>query len=203
MNSKQFLISLISMYIVSHASGQDNSASKGFYSTPYKTRSSGSFDKRTVLISFTYGFPNRLYNTASIKSYYSDFSGWGPVSARLEFAIAGEMGLSFIGQYAHRTLRSNSVSGSGYNAGVLYVYHFNKLIPVKKLDISVSSGIGIEQTRYIFHTANGSTKDDPTTRIRFYGSSCIRFYPAKWFGLSVEIGSIGFSPIHCGITFRL
>jgi len=177
-------------------------ASSGFYATPYASRNIGSFDKQTHLVSLTYGFPNTLD--------YADFlfggssSGIGPVNLRYEFAVRDEVsvGLAVGGAFKKWDFGGGvETKVTGISASPLGFYHFNKLIPVKQLDVYAGVGANVN---YIAYKYNDDLVDDDN-EIEVYPTALVgaRYYFADNFSGLVEIGGSSFSIIKIGLSVRL
>src|SRR5690606_35100933 len=114
---------------------------KSFYQKSYESRNNGTFDQSTSLVSFGLGIPSIYTGT-----YYNQ----SPI---------------FYGKYEHGFLRDEVGLGGYLSAGwgnykfgngprykynsfsfaVLGYYHFNKLIPVEKMDVYAGAGLGFSR----------------------------------------------------------
>ena len=173
---------------------------KAFYNSPYKTRNSGSFDARYSILSFGLGAPNK-----AVQDTYAGWSRSGSpvVYAKYEHVIIEEVGIG--GQVA--------LSGGSYKAGndkvkifafhmaVLGYYHFNKLIPVKALDVYAGAGLGLRVRSASGDTNgyNGFDDTNITVPVRVGG----RYYFSDNFGAYLEAGWDDMSDVAIGVTFRL
>jgi len=185
--------------------------SKAFYDTPYESRNSGSFNRSTGIISLGYGFPND-----PVGSYDNGVNGvnrvsLGPLYAKFEHGIIrDDIGLGGQIAMSNTWIKYNNPSGSyrdrvsAFSVGVLGYYHFNKLIPVKRLDVYVGTGISIRTLSYTYDT---NFSDNPNnhsdTNVYIIGKIGARYYLKPGFGIYAEVGSDRMSDANLGISFRL
>ena len=171
---------------------------KAFYQTPYKSRNSGSFGKNSNLISIGLGLPTR---------YVYDYD-WGngniafpTLYLKYEHGIMDEIGIGgYLAATGSRYDHGNHVDRSTYlNFSVLGYYHFNKLIPVKKLDVYAGVGVGL---RHRLYHDGGSGNTSGSTRPVFVGKVGARYYFTHSFGVYLEAGADGMSDANAGVTFR-
>ncbi len=194
-----------------------------FYRTPYNSRNSGSFDKGTNLLSLGYGVPNFLYSGYGVSNSFATGSashiGIGPLMLKYEFAIRDEVGLGLIVQGASKSWKYRSGSATyvdnawGIGTAFMGYYHFNKLIPVEKLDVYAGLGLNLtyqqlnrDRAYYDdYYTYYGYYTDQ--VRSEFMARPCglvgVRYYVAPKFAFSAEAGYSTFSSINLGFTFRL
>lgn len=187
-------------------------SAKDFYRSPYNTRTNGTFGTGANLFSISYGLPNNLYHDAVGNTYGANVSGFGPIMARDEFAVHAEVGIALSVQYANKKWDSydwNSdyvkVSTKGVNIGVCGVYHFCKLIPVKRLDAYLGLGASVDfDSGNVADagTTSGTVMYGARKQIKVLAMAGLRYYLSKGFGVFVEGGAIGYSPINTGITVR-
>ena len=175
--------------------------SKSFYNTSYKSRNSGSFGRSTGLLTFSYGFPNL---PVSGYSYIGDNRiGFGPVYAKYEHAIMDEVGIGgqmafSVGRYKygnneHERIRSVHFAALGY-------YHFNKLIPVRQLDVYAGAGLAFRR-RAVSYTDDlyfDDTQEDVDIALKVG----LRYYPKNNVGLYAEAGYDHMSDVNLGVSFR-
>jgi|SRR5690606_26308273 len=171
---------------------------KAFYNTPYKSRNNGTFDKGTNLFSIGLGLPSRY-------TYDYDF-GNGNIAfpalyLKYEHGILDELGLGgYVAVTGSRYKHGNHVDRRTYlNFSILAYYHFNKIIPVKNLDVYAGAGGGVRHR--IYH--DGSTdQTSGESRPVFVGKVGARYYFTPSFGVYAEAGTDGMSDVNAGITFR-
>lgn len=197
-----------------------------FYSTPYNSRNSGSYDRGTHLLSLNYGGPNFMYAGygAPGSSLYGTNRrfGIGPAMLKYEFAIRDEVGLGLILQAVSKrwryTARNNVVyTDRAFGTGCAFMgyYHFNKLINVERLDVYAGLGVNFtyqQLTRdaayYAYYYDNyGYYYYDGRTESEFMARPCgvvgVRYYVSPRFGFNAEAGYTTFSSLNLGVTFRL
>lgn len=177
-------------------------SASNFYATPYASRNIGSFDKSTHLVSLTYGFPNTLDYDGYVLND-NEKMGIGPVNLRYEFAVRDEVsvGVAVGGatkkwDYADETARITGISVSP-----LGFYHFNKLIPVKQLDVFAGVGANVN---YIMYRYTDDLIDDDS-EVEVYPTALIgaRYYFTDNFSGLLEVGGSAFSIVKIGVSFRL
>lgn len=167
---------------------------KNFYNKSYESRNNGTFDKQTNLFSFGLGIP----------SYYS-YSGFNQSPA-------------FYGKYEHGFLRDEIGLGgylafgwgswdsgndeynfTAFSFAVLGYYHFNKLIPIEKMDVYAGAGLGIRT--FAADDWPGGTDYDESGAL-FVVKVGIRYYVAKNFAVYAETGYDDLSSVNFGGTLR-
>ncbi len=191
-----------------------------FYHTPYNSRNSGSYDRSTLLLSFAYGVPNYLYTGYGVSTYSTRHIGIGPVMGKFEFAIRDEVGLGVVLQGAAKKWRytaGNTVyedNAWGMGGAFMGYYHFNKLIPVQKLDVYAGVGVDLSYQElhrdaayynYYYDYYGYYYSDAVQTRFNARPNAVlgVRYYVAPKFAFSAEAGYTTFSSFNLGITFRL
>jgi len=174
---------------------------KAFYNTPYKTRNSGSFNKSTSLLTFSYGFPNVSVSGYSHKG--ENRVGFGPVYAKYEHGIIDEVGIGGQmalsgGRYDYGSNQSEKVSTVHF--AILGYYHFNKLIPVSQLDVYAGSGLAFRNraVRYSDDFYDNTTHTAVTLAVKVGA----RYYLKNNFAFYGEVGDDNMSDVNLGVTFR-
>lgn len=178
---------------------------RSFYKTSYKSRNSGSFSARSGLLSFGIGFPNR---SGAGYDWDSDRLGFGPLYVKYEHGILDELGIGgYVAAAASRhkygpndrfTDKVFSVS-----VGAMAYYHFNKLIPVRKLDVYAGAGIAGRQLTYSYDDDwNGGRSHDSEFDVIPLFKVGARYYFTKMFGVYGEGGYDDMSDVNLGITLR-
>lgn len=173
-----------------------------FYNQPYASRNSGSFDKATRLISITYGFPNTLDYAGFL--FGGNDTGIGPVTVRYEHPIREEagVGLSIAGARKEWDFNDNtSTEVTGISVSPLGFYHFNKLIPVPKLDVYAGVGANVNYISYSY--SNDAYDDDSEVEIYPTGLVGARYYFTNSFSGLVEVGGGSFGIAKIGVSFKL
>lgn len=196
---KRVMILIIGLAVCSAAIAQQG---KAFYNVPYKTRNSGSFSKTASLLTLSYGFPNESVSGYSHKG--SNRFGFGPVYAKYEHGIIDEVGIG--GQLALAGVRydynnNQTERVKTFHFAVLGYYHFNKLIPVKELDVYAGTGLAFRSRSVtysddVYDNYSGSDVD-LTVKVG------ARYYVKDNFAFYGEGGFDGMSDINLGVTFRL
>lgn len=192
------------------ASGTESQG--GFYQTPYSDRSNGTFGAGANLFSISYGVPNTLYREAVANTYGANVSGFGPLMVRDEFAVRAEVGIAISFQYANKKWDSYDwysdyikVSTKGVNVGVCGIYHFCKLIPVRKLDAYLGFGASLDfDSGNVADagTTSGTVMYGERKQIKVLAMAGLRYYLSKGFGVFMEGGAIGYSSLNTGLTIR-
>jgi hypothetical protein len=182
---------------------------RGFYNTPYKSRNSGSFDRTSGLLTFGVGFPNRSGAGFDYWGGNERRAGIGPGYIKYEHGIMDELGIggyvaAAASRYKYGPDRRYTDRVFSVSVGAMVYYHFNKLIPVSKLDVFAGAGLGVRQLTYTYDDdATGDFDDDRTS---FDGMPLFRvgarYYFTKVFGVYAAGGYDNMSDIDLGITFR-
>jgi Outer membrane protein beta-barrel domain len=174
---------------------------KAFYNTPYKTRNSGSFSKSTNLLTFSYGFPNESINGYSNKGH--SMIGFGPVYAKYEHGIIDEVGIG--GQIALSGVRYEYNNNQTerirtFHFAMLGYYHFNKLIPVKQLDVYAASGLAFRNRSVTYSDDFYDNNTSADVSLAFKVGA--RYYLKNNFAFYGEGGFDDMSDINLGVSFR-
>lgn len=166
---------------------------KSFYNKSYESRNNGSFDKSTMLLSFGLGVP-----TFYSGGYYNQSPAlYGKFEHGL---IRDEVGLGGYVSSGWGSFKSGSTKYkfSAFSLGVLGYYHFNKLIPIEKMD--VYAGAGLAFRRYGWNNDNVYNND--VSGVIFVFKLGIRYYVVKNFAVYAETGWDDMSSVNFGGTFR-
>lgn len=178
---------------------------RSFYKTSYKSRNSGSFSARSGLLSFGIGFPNR---SGAGYDWDNDRLGFGPLYVKYEHGILDELGIG--GYVAAAASRHKYGPNDRYtdkvfsvSIGAMAYYHFNKLIPVRKLDVYAGAGIGGRQLSYSYDNDWAGTRyEDSEFDVIPLFKVGARYYFTKMFGVYGEGGYDDMSDVNLGITLR-
>lgn len=201
---------VISSFTVHAQDSTTNKALQSFNNSP--------FSRKTTLLTVSFGFAD--WNKQNYKlpdsTRYGSGSGSLPIYFHLERAVGNS--ISIAASLAFDVFHYN-YSREGYTNGVLFYrsstdrvtiispglqafYHFNKLIPVRRLDLSV--GIGFA-ANYITHTNYPSSdtvshaiKPDVTLLARLSG----RYYINNHASVFADIGYDKMSLFSLGASFR-
>jgi len=187
-------------------------ARSSFYDAPYDSRNSGSFDMKTGIITLGYGFPNDPVGNYNNGAYGVNKVSFGPLYAKFEHGIIrDEIGLGAQLAMSNTWVKYNNKSGGSYRDRVsafsfsmLGYYHFNKLIPVKRLDVYVGTGLSVRTVAYTYDTNfNDNPNNHSDTDVFVIGKVGARYYLTPGFGFYAEVGSDRMSDANLGISFRL
>jgi hypothetical protein len=186
-----------------HAQAQ---VDKSFYKTPYKSRNSGSFDRSSNIISIGYGFPNHSG---------TGWAGWGrsrasvgPGYFKYEHGVIDEIGIGMYVAAAGSRVKYGSRDQyidrqTAIGAGVLGYYHFNKLIPVRGLDVYAGIGVGFTNRSYTFDGGAPGRRGDYTDfAVLPVAKAGVRYYFTRGFGVFGEAGYDDMSSVNMGLSFR-
>jgi len=193
------------MFIAGAASAQ---SAKGFYNTPYRSRNSGSFSKSTGILSLGFGFPNNSGTGIDYWGGNENRAGFGPMYVKYEHGIITELGLGGYlamagARYKYGPNHSYTDHIFSLGGGFLAYYHFNKLIPVRNLDVYAGAGLGFRNIAYSHDSDAGSYGDD---RSEFDVFPVIkvgaRYYFTRVFGVYLEGGYDDMSDVNLGVSFR-
>jgi opacity protein-like surface antigen len=165
---------------------------KSFYQKSYESRNNGTFDQSTNLISFGLGIPTiysgGAYNQSPI--FYGKYEhGFLRDEVGLGAYIAGGWG-----SY------DNDIDESDFGAfslGVLGYYHFNKIIPIEKMDVYAGAGFAFRRFSW-----DNDFYDNDDSGVIFAFRAGIRYYVAGNFAVYAETGYDDMSSLSFGGTFR-
>lgn len=196
---KTVFVLIVSIMVCGVAIAQQG---KAFYNTPYKSRNSGSYSKSASLLTFSYGFPNESVKGYNHKGHGS--IGFGPVYAKYEHGIIDEIGIG--GQLAHAAVRydynnDQTERVNTFHFAVLGYYHFNKLIPVKQLDVYAGTGPSFRSRKVIY--SDEFYDNYSGTDVNLAVKVGARYYLKNNFAFYGEGGYDGMSDINLGVTLRL
>jgi len=200
MKKISYKVSLIVALIAS--SSVASQAQTSFYKQSYNARNNGTYYRNDMLLSFAYGFPNTALNSKNSNANYN--TGFGPVYAKFEYAVRDEIGIGVslgagTGRYKWHGYKGNGFSFASTFQGF---YHFNKLIPVKNLDVYVGSGFSFVSTEY--DRNNGTNNKSKETDFNIYAVSLVgaRWYFNPKFSAFVEVGNDALTTANLGVTFK-
>ena len=196
---KKSLILSIALLICGSVAFAQNA--KSFYKSSYETRNSGSFDQSSSLLSFGLGFPN-------VAPTYGGNSGFPPLYVKYEHGfLRDEVGLGgYVSTGFGETGNYYGFGPNGYQTNffafsiaVLGYYHFNKLIPIEKMDVYAGAGLAFKKVSY---EDNDNFYDDDAT-VTVPVKVGIRYYIKPAFAFYAESGWDGMSGINLGVTLKL
>jgi hypothetical protein len=189
---KAIYVITLSLGLMANCYAQDAAS---FYDSPYKARNSGSFGKKSFLVSAGVGAPNLRYG-------YTGKGSFSPaIYIELEHGFLRDeigLGASMVTSWGSRNQGSEKIREiaffvSGY-------YHFNKLISVKKLDIY--AGLGLAYRRY-FYANEANPYDIITGNILLPTHVGVRYSLTPKLSLHVRYTYDRRSNVNGGVTFRL
>lgn len=185
---RKLLFSAVAIAALSFSSVADASAQviKGFYKQSYKARNNGTYDKATSLFSVGLGAPY-----AYGAGYRSTLP---PVYVKYEKAIMDEVGIGVVGGLGMGRFRPTKENYYATSIGVMGYYHFNKFIPLQKLDAYAGPGVGVDISNRNF--------DGTDVNFVFLFKVGARYYFNNSFGVYVESGYDLLSVANAGITLR-
>lgn len=174
---------------------------KAFYNSPYKSRNSGSFSKSTGILSFGLGGPNKPVGYWNGYGY-SSHSGLPVLYGKYEHGIIDEVGiggeLAITGGSYKYGGNNEKAKITAFHLAVMGYYHFNKLIPVKQLDVYAGAGLAL-RNRAVNNAPNG---DDSATDVTIPVKVGARYYFTNSFGAYLETGYDNMSDVNVGVSFR-
>lgn len=167
---------------------------KSFYQKSYESRNNGTFDQSTSLVSFGLGIPS-IYTG----SYYNQspvfYGKYEHGFLRDEVGLGGYLSAGF-GNY--KLPNQPRYKYSSFSFAVLGYYHFNKLIPVEKMDVYAGAGLGF--SRHSWNDNNPYNDDDNS--VIFVVKVGIRYYVVNNFAVYAESGWDDMSSVNFGGSFR-
>lgn len=186
---------------------------RSFYRSSYESRNSGSFRQSSSLLTLGYGFPNQAVPGYVYGFGYNGYSrfGIGPLYLKYEHGfLRDEIGLgghiAFSNSWVKYSNGSTSYTDNvvAFSAALKGFYHFNKLIPVDKLDVYAGVGLSFWNRVYRYDSDyNGLRPDYNDTAIYPVLQVGARFYVTSKIGLYAEVGYDQMSTANIGVTFRL
>src|SRR5688572_9107156 len=122
-------------YGVSHAQ-----VDKSFYQKSYESRNNGTFDKSTMLLSFGLGVP-AFYSGSGFNQSPALYGKFEHGLLRDEVGLGGYVSTG----WGSWKVGNNKYNFSAFSLAVLGYYHFNKLIPIEKMDVYAGAGLGFRR----------------------------------------------------------
>ncbi len=174
---------------------------KSFYKKPYESRNNGTFDQSTMIVSFGLGFPNTAVGNYGF-GYAGNHSSSPAMYIKFEHGIIrDEVGLGgfFSTGWGNYKNGNDKDKLSAVSFGVLGYYHFNKLIPIEKMDVYAGAGLGVRSIKY---NDDDDTFDNTDTDVILIVKVGIRYYVVKNFAVYAESGYDGMSAVNLGGSFR-
>ncbi len=202
---KKSLILSIALLICGSVAYSQNS--KSFYKSSYETRNSGSWEKSAMILNFGLGFPNTAVGGYSYGLYDGNRSASPAFYAKFEHGfLRDEVGLggylsAGFGSLDYDYQNSYKTKISAISFGVLGYYHFNKLIPIEKLDVYAGAGLAFRNISYK-RDDNGTNPDSDGTVLGIFQAGA-RYYVKPKLGFYLEVGYDGMSNVNLGVTLKL
>jgi hypothetical protein len=165
---------------------------KSFYNKSYESRNNGTFDKQTNIVSVGLGIPTIYSGGAYSQSpiFYGKYEhGFLRDDVGLGGYIAGGWG-----SYDNDITESDF---SAFSIGLLGYYHFNKLIPIEKMDVYAGAGFAFRS-----YSWDNDFYDNDGSGIIFAFRAGIRYYVANNFAVWAETGFDDMSSLSFGGSFR-
>ena len=124
------LLTVVASFGVSQAQ-----TDKNFYNKSYESRNNGTFDKSTNIFSFGLGIPT-IYSGGAYSQSPIFYGKYEHGFLRDEVGLGGYVAGGW-GSYDNDIDESDF---SAFSIGLLGYYHFNKLIPIEKMDVYAGAG---------------------------------------------------------------
>ena len=194
---KIFFLAFITGTLLSHAIFAQ--VDKSFYRSPYESRNIGSFNKSTGLLSFGIGFPN-----VPSPSYGTNRINLGPLYVKYEHGfLRDDVGLGGHFAVSHSTFKNTGYKDNvtAVSLAIMGYYHFNKLIPVRNLDVYVCSGLSFRNVTYNYDD-NSPIQPSDDANVYLVMKAGARYYFMDTFGVYAEGGFDQMSSVNLGVTFR-
>ena len=170
---------------------------KSFYNKSYESRNNGTFDKSTMLVSFGLGIPS--YHPGSFNASPAFYGKFEHGLLRDEVGLGGYISTGW-GSYKYGNGDKDKFSAFGL--GVLGYYHFNKLIPIEKMDVYAGAGLAFRRRAYNYDDSFGNDYDYTDSDVIFVVKVGIRYYVVKNFAVYAESGWDDMSSANFGGSFR-
>lgn len=201
---KKGIMGIAVLLFTGFASAQKSNSTdfSSFYKTSYAERNSGSFDSSSHLISITYGIPNTVDYAGFL--FGGNDNGIGPVAFRYEYPIREEAGVGISVAGARKEWEffdGSTTEVTGISVSPLGFYHFNKLIPIAKLDVYAGVGANINLLNYSY--SGNDYSDDTETEVYPAGLVGVRYYFTGSLSALAEVGGGSFGILKLGISFKL
>lgn len=166
-----------------------------FYKESYASRNSGSFSADHSILSLGVGVVNL--------NGISNNPLLGPITIKYEHGIIDEIGIGgFAGaSFVSRDYKKYTHYRNTFALGVMGYYHFNKLIPVSRLDVFAGLGVGVKIQND--HYSNNHYESTSKSNAIYVFRSGARWYFTPKFAAFGEVGSDRLSSLTLGLTFKL
>src|SRR5688500_18517029 len=114
---------------------------KSFYQKSYESRNNGTFDQATSIVSFGLGVPS-IYTGSYYRQSPTLYGKFEHGFLRDEVGLGGYLAA---GWGSYKFANSSIYKYSSFSFAVLGYYHFNKLIPISKMDVYAGAGLGFSR----------------------------------------------------------
>jgi hypothetical protein len=168
---------------------------KSFYNKSYDSRNNGTFDKSTMLLSFGLGVPT--FHPGAFNASPAFYGKLEHGLIRDEVGLGGYISTGW-GSYKRAGDRDKF---SAFSIAVLGYYHFNKLIPLEKMDVYAGAGLAYRRFAYNYDD-NFPGADYTNSGVIFVVKVGIRYYVVNNFAVYAESGWDDMSSVNFGGTFR-
>ncbi|WP_276369359.1 hypothetical protein [Chryseolinea sp. H1M3-3] len=168
---------------------------KSFYQKSYDSRNNGTFDKSTMLLSFGLGAPT--FHPGRFNASPAFYGKFEHGLIRDEVGLGGYISTGW-GSYKYAGDRDKF---NAFSLGVLGYYHFNKLIPLEKMDVYAGAGLAFRRFAYNYDDSNFGA-DYTDSGVIFVVKVGIRYYVVNNFAVYAESGWDDMSSVNFGGTFR-
>jgi len=185
-------IVLVLLTIVASLGVSQAQVDKNFYNKSYESRNNGTFDKSTNIFSFGLGIPT-IYNGSAYSQSPIFYGKYEHGFLRDEVGLGGYVAGGW-GSYDNNAQDSDF---SSFSIGVLGYYHFNKIIPIEKMDVYAGAGFAFKSDSW-----DDDFYDNDNSGVIFAFRAGIRYYVAKSFAVYAETGYDDLSSVNFGGSFR-
>jgi hypothetical protein len=168
---------------------------KSFYQKSYDSRNNGTFDRNTSLVSFGLGVP-AYYSGGYFNQSPAFYGKFEHGFLRDEVGLGGYLSAGW-GSYRYLG-GGDRYKFSAFSLAVLGYYHFNKLIPVERLDAYAGAGLGFRR----FGWNDDNVYNDDVSGVIFIVKVGVRYYVVNNFAVYAESGYDDMSSVNFGGTFR-
>ena len=167
---------------------------KNFYQKSYESRNNGTFDKSTSIVSFGLGVP-AVYTGSYYRQSPTLYGKFEHGFLRDEVGLGGYVSA---GWGSYKFAGSPRYNYSAFSLAVLGYYHFNKMIPIEKMDVYAGAGLGFRRHGW----NDDNIYNDDVSGVIFVVKVGIRYYVVKNFAVYAESGWDDMSSVNFGGSFR-
>jgi hypothetical protein len=167
---------------------------KNFYNKSYESRNNGTFDKETSLVTFGLGIPS-YYSGGAFNQSPAFYGKYEHGFLRDEIGLGGYLSFGW-GNYDYGP---DEADFSAFSLGVLGYYHFNKMIPIEKMDVYAGAGLAFRRFGWDDDFYGDAYEE---SGVLFTVKLGIRYYVVKNFAVYAETGWDDMSSVNFGGSFR-